>query len=140
MEPHQLNPLAPPPRGDFQCDVCKKFLKTERTLAIHKLQEHEKEKHKYKCEECDYTTFEPDRIRKHIGSMHRVQKDFKCTLCEFVTNAKTRLNQHMTKRHGSNFTKIHNCPHCDHKDYNLSDFRKHILDAHNVIYQAVGTS
>ena len=135
MEFHQFNPIAPLPRGEFQCNICKKFLKTEKTLATHTLQEHEKEKHKHKCEKCSYTTFEPDRLRKHINTVHRDQKDFKCTQCKYVTNAQTRLNQHMTRRHGSNLTKVYKCPHCDHKEYRVTDFRIHLLNSHNVIYQ-----
>ena len=97
-----------------------------------------KEKHNHKCEECSYTTYEPDRMRKHINAMHRDQKDFKCSQCNYVTNMQTRLNQHMTKRHGSNLTKVYECSHCDNKYYQSKPYRDHLLNAHNVIYQSYG--
>merc|ERR1712122_91132 len=67
----------------YRCDICGQFLKSTRTLHDHTRQKHQKETHTHFCDECDWSTFEGSRLKKHKTQMH-VARNFKCDKCSFA--------------------------------------------------------
>ena len=47
------------------CPVCQRKFSSSRSLSDHKRQVHEKANH-IKCSHCDYTTFQPYMMKRHI--------------------------------------------------------------------------
>ena len=57
-----------------KCEECGKFVKSERVLADHTKQMHRKWTHTLFCGQCEWSTFEPYRLKKHMREKH---DDFK---------------------------------------------------------------
>ena len=143
MEVHLFKPgyKAKKSETDVQCKICGKYLKNEKTLATHTLQEHEKEKHKYRCEQCDYSTYEPSRLKIHFNDVHRVAQDFKCIKCDYLTNTKKKLHQHEVTCHNINRfnLKVYMCEYCDSKQMfpKKGVFGLHLLKVHNIVTDSI---
>ena len=148
MECHNFNPLSMEnstqveggknikiQSKQFQCDICKQFLKSKITLQNHIVQNHEKESHKYRCSKCDYSTYENGKLNQHIKSKHRDAKDFKCDQCDFVTNFVTLLNKHKRTVHEKK--KRFSCEHCNRGFDQKPPFLKHLLNEHDIVHQSV---
>ena len=90
MEVHLFKPGYKAKRSetDIQCKICDKYLKNEKTLATHTLQAHEKEKHEFRCDQCDYSTYDSYRLKIHVNDYHRDAQDFKCIKCDYLSNSK----------------------------------------------------
>ena len=147
MEVHLFKPGYKAKRSetDIECKICGQYLKNERTLATHTLQFHEKEKHKFRCDQCDYSTYESTNLRKHFNSLHRDAQDFKCIQCDYLTNSKKQLSRHEINRHNINRfnVKVYKCDYCvDSKEM----FQKkgglgyHLLNVHNIVTDSIHIS
>ena len=134
FDEHRYDPYEKAKTG-IECKICGKWLKNERTLGIHTLQEHEKEKHTYKCQNCNYSTYEPGRLEKHDKAKHQDAKDFKCNLCDFVTNIMETLRRHVAVKHDENHgfkVCVKECDHCHKRFSNLTNLREHQFHKHNI--------
>ena len=142
MEVHLFKPGYKAKRSetDIECKICGQYLKNENSLAKHTLQEHEKEKHKFQCDQCDYSTYEASRLKKHFDGVHRDAQDFKCIECDFVTNCKRQTSKHEIYCHNINRfnLKVFKCDYCDNKKMfaQKGDYEKHLLIVHNIVVES----
>ena len=69
----------------YQCNVCKVMFETEEKKKIHfcrSLGESEK-LGIYRCETCDITFPDKDRLLNHNTTIHLTEKKFACDQCDF---------------------------------------------------------
>ena len=143
MEVHMFKPGAKAKKAetDVQCKICGKYLKNEKTLATHTLQDHEKDKHKHRCDKCDYSTYESYRLKKHVNTVHKAPKDFKCIQCDYVTNDKKNLYNHEVDQHQINRgnLKVYTCDHCNNGRMfrHIGSLGIHLLNVHNVVTSSI---
>ena len=103
----------------FQCDQCSFRISNSYLLTCHVSKIHGK---KTKCDNCDYTSNEPNSLRSHMKSCDPLAPKFYCEQCEFKAGTALLLTLHTIKVHGKK-TK------CDFCDYNVDDparLRKHM--------------
>ena len=107
IESHDFNPIKMinPDQGNYKCDICGIYLKTEKTLLCHKIGQHQKESHSYKCDLCSFTTFQSSKLKQHIDRQHN----------------KVRPK------------KVIQCPHCPRSFYERRPFNRHLLDEHDIL-------
>ena len=114
----------------FKCEECDVYLKSVRTLGDHNKQHHQKESHNHFCTECDWSTFEATRLRKHYLAKH-AERNIKCNQCSAKFACKTLLTSHVRRLHERRF--LHSCPECGEKLRTVSLLRKHCLNKHQIL-------
>ena len=134
----------------YNCDKCRFFGKSFRSLMAHKRLTHTTGK--YKCKLCHYSAVYKKYLKKHMSREHKEQpqsnplmkkKSFntrklmlkksilvKCEQCEFITN-ENYIKRHMTRVHSHiRFP----CTICNIKYKELYTLKKHIKTVHNLLY------
>ena len=103
IESHDFNPIKMKETdGNFKCDICGVYLKTEKTLMCHKIGQHQKDSHSYKCDQCDFTTFQSSKLKQHIDRQHnkvRPKKALKCPKCPRSFFERRPYNRHLLDEH-----------------------------------------
>ena len=56
-------------------------------------------KRRWKCTDCDYSTFHLQALKIHIKGKHKKIKDYKCSVCSYATNVKCNLKYHNDRVH-----------------------------------------
>ncbi|CAH4037071.1 unnamed protein product [Pieris brassicae] len=107
--------------GQYQCDVCKVYVKNTRQIYKHMARSHI---HKYSCQECPFTCFCRGQAKMHYRWHKNVT--YSCPHCnkEFV-KASTRLT-HIRIKHPSTFV----CTICGHSFVSESGLYCHKKIAH----------
>ena len=103
-------------------------------VNIHKLNAHSEEA--YRCEECDFKSFEKSLLESHIKVAHMMNV-YNCGQCEYVFKVKEELEYHITQKHSDaqlNFIKCNDCAERFETDLALVD---HIWSAHETGNNAV---
>ena len=113
----------------FSCEVCLRKFSSEKSLIGHKKQFHEK--HDFKCDQCDFTTYENYRLKYHKLHRHEKGTRFPCDQCSYVTNFRSTLNKHIKAQHEKRFD--HSCTVCG-KGFRVKTFMaKHMLHKHDIV-------
>ena len=67
----------------IQCLFCRKYSNRKELLRMHQRISHNV--YEYKCEECDFITYEGSYFQMHIRC-HQENLDYKCRYCSFTFN------------------------------------------------------
>ena len=144
MEAHEFNPIdntfknAPQnlkviqekiDKGGLPCDQCHKVFSSHRTLTDHRKQFHDKSNH-IKCDLCDFTSFEPYRIKKHKQLKHEA-KHLKCNECGYACSTQQNLRRHISEVHLK--IRPHKCTKCDMAYERKRPLALHMLQEHNIL-------
>ena len=95
-------------------------------------QVHDKSNH-IKCDYCDYSSFQPYMLKRHIEKQHNKSKQYKCNLCEKVFYAPGYLRAHQQRTH--NKKKQFVCDKCDKAFEKKTQWAQHLFETHNIVYQ-----
>ncbi|XP_063392828.1 zinc finger protein ZFP2-like [Cydia fagiglandana] len=106
-------------KGNFNCEICHKTLKTKKSLQDH-MHRHYNIRN-YNCEDCGDTFVTSSELQSH-RLKHSLEKKVECHLCGYRTNTKKSLIVHL-KRHAGN--KSFKCGSCDLSFYTGGDLRRH---------------
>ena len=81
---------------EYNCNLCDHGVSTRLMLEMHKVKAHgEEDNLKYfKCDFCEYETYEKSRLTTHIRVVHNKIKDYKCDICNKVFGHSQTLNRH----------------------------------------------
>ena len=112
----------------FHCEICNLYFSSSATLSNHHKQKHMKESHSHFCEDCDFSSFEAARVRKHWLERHG-EKKFKCDQCDFSATVKSRLNYHIKTKHELHYS----CTECEAKFKEQYLLAKHCLNDHQIL-------
>jgi hypothetical protein len=115
-----------------RCDICGRMLSCNRSLSDHKRQVHDKSNH-IKCEQCNFTTFQPYMLKRHKLRNHDRTNKYDCDQCNFFTYDKGRLRVH--KRGVHEKIKPHKCTECDSTYQTKYRLAVHMLREHNIVYK-----
>ena len=116
----------------YRCDTCGLFLKSTRTLHDHTRQKHQKETHTHFCDECDWSTFEGSRLKKHKSTMH-VAKNFKCDKCPLAFKNVATLRNHVKVVHDKILP--YQCSVCAKQFQQKHRLEAHYMNEHNIKYE-----
>ena len=88
----------------FRCDYCGMYLKSEQTLSGHIISKHKTDTHNYKCDLCDFTTFQASRLKQHKIRTHtdwkKPKRVYECTECPRTFPAIGYMQTHLLDEHG----------------------------------------
>ena len=110
----------------FECDVCGSFFKSKDTLQIHKRQIHETDKHDFKCDQCNYTTFRESELRKHCVAKHTPKE---CPHCEYSSDLSKDMKEHLIKHRRNPLQ----CSECERAFPSTKQLQDHMLNEHNTL-------
>ena len=114
----------------FKCELCNIYLKSSRTLDAHNKQAHQKESHSHFCSECDWSTYEATRLKKHCLESH-AEKHWKCKQCNHLAASQTLLTNHIRRAHDKAF--YVSCSECDQKFSAKYLLAKHYMNDHQIL-------
>ena len=120
------------PSAGVQCPVCQRMFSSNRSLADHRRQVHEKANH-IKCQHCPFTAFQPYLMKRHVLRQHTKTTKYECHQCEYFTYDIGSINVH--KRRVHNKVKSFQCAGCDKRFEKKRDYASHMLKTHNIVYQ-----
>ena len=100
-----------------------------RTLA--RRQARRKEKPRFQCEFCDFTSNKLCHYKRHT-STHSSEKPIACTLCDYRCKREDLLNNHM-KKHMGGIEKPYICDQCEYRTFSNSTLMQHIRLKHSDI-------
>ena len=114
------------------CDICHKIMASIRTLTDHKRQYHSDTSKHYKCDQCDYHTFEQFRLKKHKRT-HDPTLRFQCDKCDISCSSKPNLRRHVKTVHEG--IKPATCSECGKSYEGKRSLAMHLLREHNILYK-----
>ena len=121
---------------NFKCDICGLYLKSKDTLFCHVMQNHEKDSHTHKCDQCPYTAYRGCDLKQHILRVHPTDKPHKCTECDFASAIPNRLRHHLKRKHNTlSSQQPFPCSMCDKSFSQKHIYNHHMLNEHQVIQQ-----
>ena len=133
IESHDFDPLmdkksqkVKKETKNFECDICGSFFKSKDTLQIHKKQMHETDKHDFKCDHCDYTTFRQSELTKHCVAKHTPKN---CPHCEYSSDLSKDMKEHLIKHRRNPLQ----CSECDRAFPSKKQLQDHMLNEHNAL-------
>ena len=95
----------------FACSYCGKLFASKSTLSGHIGRMHETVARKYKCDKCDFTCLEPNKLKIHEDAVHVKSVRYECHLCKYFSFRKTGLQNHIKVVHEK--YRPHKCDICD---------------------------
>ena len=113
----------------FSCEICLRKFSSEKSLSGHKKQFHEK--HDFKCDQCDFTTYENYRLKFHKMHKHEKGTRFPCDQCSYASNFRATLDRHVKEQHEKRFD--HSCTVCGKEFMKKSVMAKHMLHKHDIV-------
>ena len=99
---------------------------------MHQKQEHKTAPHNHKCDQCDYTTWEKAKLRKHFNEVHN-KNPYKCSICKKVFETFNKCSKHKNEEHYKK--KLFSCSVCKKECKAQIDLAEHMLDEHQIIYK-----
>ena len=115
---------------DFKCDICDLYFRSSRTLESHHKQKHQKESHTHFCDQCDWSSFEAARLRKHWQAMH-AEKNFRCDKCDYSATTVARLKRHTTAVHDKIYQ--YACDQCNETFRHKDSLARHCMNEHQIL-------
>lgn len=118
-------------KPDEECPHCKKMIKWF-SFKMH-IKTHERnDKTEYKCDVCDYRSYNHANVKRHTLTRHKNPHELKtytCNSCDYVTVLEERLKQHKRVVHSKEGNWL-TCPLCDYTTRNKSHMTRHTNDLH----------
>ena len=114
-------------KDKFKCEDCDAKFSTKSKLQIHIKQVHLKIKD-FHCEDCDAKFSTNGDLQIHIKRVHLKIKDFECKECDAKFSTNGHLKDHIKKVHLK--IKDFECKECDAKFSTNSDLQRHIKQVH----------
>ena len=121
--------------SNFKCDQCGMYLKSKDTLFCHIMQNHEKDSHTHKCDQCHYTAYRGCDLKQHMLRTHPTDKPHKCPECNFAASVPHRLKNHLKRKHSAMSQQPFPCSICDKSFSQKHLYNHHMLNEHQVIQQ-----
>ncbi|KAL1501777.1 hypothetical protein ABEB36_007042 [Hypothenemus hampei] len=119
-------------RPDMECPHCKKMIKWF-SYKMH-IKTHERNnKTEYKCEYCEYHSYNHANVKRHTLTRHKNPhelKTYSCDSCDYITVLEERLKQHKKVVHTKEGV-WQTCPQCEYTTRNKAHLARHINDLHN---------
>ena len=116
---------------NFKCEECNVYLSSSRTLSDHNKQIHLKESHIHFCKECNWSTFEATRLKKHYQQQHG-EKQFACEECNSKFSTQSRLKRHKQDIHNKTDHQ-YSCSVCKKAFYSRNQLAKHSMNEHQIL-------
>ena len=110
---------------NFACNYCGKVFASKSTLNGHVGRMHEKFARKFKCDKCDFTSLEPNKLKIHEQAIHQKSVRYECQLCKYFSYRKTGLQNHIKVVHEK--YRPHRCDICEMTFTYKRDKLKHML-------------
>ena len=92
------------------CDYCGKVFASRSTLNGHVGRMHETLARKFKCDKCDFSCLEPNKLKIHEDAVHVKSVKYQCHLCKYFSFRKTGLQNHIKVVHEK--YRPHKCDQC----------------------------
>lgn len=123
-------------RQRFKCDQCNAKYTSKKNLDIHKLSKHsqdQSDKLKLNCNECTFSTYRNDSLKKHIRNKHLSscqRKWFECAQCNVKYADKATLEFHRQRKHTSIDLEKFYCSVCPFQTLYSRALKQHIDRKH----------
>lgn len=115
-------------QDSLYCSICKCLFRNKSQVINHNIIKHDSVL-KYKaCPDCDFKTFSPCNLMKHIRRQHEPQKRFKCTICGVQYVVTATLKRHLEKYAGKQPLK---CKECDAQFHDSRTLEIHVTRTHS---------
>ena len=90
---------------------CIKVFASKSTLNGHIGRMHETLARKFKCDKCDFSCLEPNKLKIHEDAVHAKSTRYECHLCKYFSFRKTGLQNHIKVVHEK--YRPHKCDLCE---------------------------
>ena len=110
---------------NFACNYCGKVFASKSTLNGHVGRMHETISRKFKCDKCEFTSLEPNKLKIHEQAIHQKSVRYECHLCKYFSYRKTGLQNHIKVVHEK--YRPHQCDVCEMTFTYKRDKLKHML-------------
>ena len=100
-------------------------------MSDHNKQIHLKESHIHFCKECNWSTFEATRLKKHYQQQHG-EKQFACEECNSKFSTQSRLKRHKKDIHNKTDHQ-YSCSVCKKAFYSRNQLAKHSMNEHQIL-------
>ena len=118
---------------NFVCEFCNKRFTSKRSLNGHFKQYHGDKSLHYKCDQCDFSSFEKNKLKRHKKTQHEKPTEFKCEFCPYVTNLRGIMNKHIKHKHQK--VKEYPCTECGKEFVAKTNLASHMLLEHNIVFK-----
>ena len=121
----------------FECDLCGRTFDTKRINRAHRKKMHPEsqffevntevsEDHllSFKCDYCDFVTYERPKLKIHFNEKHKKGDAFACHLCDNTYMSPYGFEFHLTKEHQIGHFK-YKCDECDKPFQSIVHLKKH---------------
>ena len=96
---------------NYSCSYCGKVFASKSTLNGHIGRMHETLARKFKCDKCDFSCLEPNKLKIHESAVHVKNVRYECHICKYFSFRKTGLQNHIKVVHEK--YRPHKCDICD---------------------------
>ena len=96
---------------NYSCTYCGKVFASKSTLNGHVGRMHETLARKFKCDKCDFSCLEPNKLKIHESAVHAKNIRYECHICKYFSFRKTGLQNHIKVVHEK--YRPHKCDICD---------------------------
>lgn len=96
---------------NYACNYCGKVFASKSTLNGHVGRMHETFARKFKCDKCDFSCLEPNKLKIHEDAVHVKAIRFECQQCKYFSFRKTGLQNHIRVVHEK--YRPYKCDICD---------------------------
>jgi hypothetical protein len=84
----------------YQCDKCSCYINNTADFGSHMLLQHQIRLEVFKCNFCQYMSFQRELTIKHMKNAHKVNSAiFQCPRCDYRTTVKRTIKEHMKGHH-----------------------------------------
>ena len=83
----------------------------------------------FPCDQCEYSTDRPAKLKIHVDTVHLGLKPHKCTECDEAFGVKSHLTSHIKSVHENAFV----CPTCNKAFGQKVNLERHISSVHEGI-------
>ena len=100
---------------EFTCDAC-----DFKTVCKQDFEQHQKDVHKFTCQQCGRTLARKDYLKRHVDEFHNQVRPFPCGRCKYKAKNKSTLDKHFKNTHDK--IKEFACGQCSYRNGRCSLF------------------